>query len=144
MCKCIDVTTDPLRTLSENKSTAKICNASRSSMTIVEVDGCYIDDPLQLKCDYLIHRPNVSNWYLELKGKDIGHALQQIGESIKNINKDFGNLPCGAIVVSSRCPTLPTYQKDLLKLKKSGLPISAEIKIKNKQVSLCLDTNSCT
>ena len=100
-----------------------IDNASQSSVCQVDVDGCLrISGP---RCDYLFEvRNNEEVYYVELKGKNISHALEQILNTMRSdlldrLHKGFKKV---GVVVSSRVPsTGPDIQSEKKKWRQRGL-----------------------
>lgn len=114
----------------KNKSQFVIDNPQRLNVLIIEVDGCVIREGL--KCDYLI-LPKAEEYqieiYLELKGKDIPHGVQQIETTIKKLSDNIQKQDKICLIVSTRTPKISTeiqgYKK---KFKKN---FNADLIIKN-------------
>jgi hypothetical protein len=56
---------------------AIILNSERAIIKKVTVDGCLITGP-GLKADYVLSKPDLVDVIIELKGKDVPHAVEQI------------------------------------------------------------------
>ncbi len=114
-----------------------IKNVSRVRINEVKVDKCLIED--ELKCDWLyeIECDELEKiYYVELKGKDINHALKQIINTIDYCEKNYGHKNCNkyACVVLSRYPkedsTIQNKKRELNKRKIKFKPATYELEIK--------------
>ncbi|MBF0486578.1 MAG: hypothetical protein HQK98_00320 [Nitrospirae bacterium] len=81
----------------------RLDNAPQKKFCIVEVDGCFITDNDKQKCDYLIINcdSNVA-YFVELKGKDIFHAIEQITQSIELLSVKITGCKINARIVLTR------------------------------------------
>lgn len=78
---CITSRTDQIIVFKENKSVLRIANSSRDTIHCHKVDGCIIN--AGIRCDWMmIHDPTQQEIYVELKGEDIKHAVDQICATI--------------------------------------------------------------
>jgi len=131
--KCNEVSKNKIVTASENRRTFIINNKSRLTINKVTVDGCYISKGV--KCDYLfeIIDNEIKNvFYVELKGKDIEHALDQLETTLKHcisIHKKFDR---SCYIVASRVPkTTTSTQKQKKEFKrKNGVMLYIDTKQK--------------
>lgn len=57
-------------------------NSRRSDITILDVDGCAISGD-EIRCDYGVFVDGEFSSYVELKGSDISHAINQIKNTIR-------------------------------------------------------------
>jgi hypothetical protein len=105
----------------ENQRRFKLEVAKNRTVWRVRVDGCWLRSMEQKKVDYLFCLEESSGgWKLilvELKGKDFGHALQQISQTVEFIKAQpmFRQLACKsieAVVVLSSGNRVPDYQKE--------------------------------
>ncbi len=70
----------------ENRSEYRYVNSLENRVAKIKFDGCLINDETTIKCDYLL-----VDWdshiavFIELKGSDIYHALNQIGATIDHV-----------------------------------------------------------
>lgn len=113
-----------------NKSKFRINNPNRLEIRVIQVDNCVIKQGT--RCDYLVILPNSLEIYIELKGKDVGHAVEQIEASIKQLTSSLsGEKLC--FVASTRCPlTSPQIQKFKKKFKRD---YNATLKMKNGEIT---------
>jgi len=59
------------------------CKDKSEQFCRIHVDGCFVMDNNSNKCDYIFVRCKTEDvYYVELKGQDIGHAYEQIVETI--------------------------------------------------------------
>jgi hypothetical protein len=91
---------------SKNDCHFVINNTSRQSITIVHIDGCVIKQGI--RCDYLVLPETVvptEEIYIELKGSDVKHAIDQLENTILKISSNVKdtNKQC-FIIVRSHCP----------------------------------------
>lgn len=83
---CVNVTQDPIIQFVENRRTMRFINSSRDIFKRVQVDGCAITNGI--RCDKLLvsddeHR----EFFVELKGVDILHAIDQLRTTIVSIGE---------------------------------------------------------
>jgi len=72
----------------EKRSKLTLINKGLVESETIVVDGCAITDGI--RCDYL-HIAKGTEYFIELKGQDVLHAIDQIGRTIKILgvkNKD--------------------------------------------------------
>jgi len=115
-------------TFKENKSKFTIYNPNEKEVLKVTIDGCVIKDTKGnnvKKCDYLAIDTNENNaHFIELKGKDIDTAIEQLINTIKIITskeknyleKDFKKI--FTYVCSSNVPQGTNTQKITKKIKR--------------------------
>ena len=94
-------------TIKENKRVFTIKNSTTKNINIVKVDDCLIKNGQ--KCDYLfeIECEDLKEiLYVELKGKDLNHALEQILTTIEFCKNNYSHhyYTRKAFVVLSRYP----------------------------------------
>lgn len=114
---CTREVTDKLLSVEENKRKCVFQNPDRCMLTRIHVDGCQITEGP--RCDYLIldHRQN--EYFVELKGKDLPHAVQQLEASIRQLSSSGKNIKRTALIVASRHPSNDTtIQKAKAEFKK--------------------------
>lgn len=103
---CTRETTDKLLVVKERKSKCIFSNPNRHLLTKVNVDGCQITKGV--KCDYLILDHCRNEYFVELKGKDLPHAIEQLEASIQQLSDKNNIINKQAIIVSSRNPSNDT------------------------------------
>lgn len=128
---CSKTTTNNIVSVSENKRKFTIKNNSKFIINEVKVDGCYINSGL--KCDFLFELGKKSIekvFYVELKGSDITHGIQQIEATIKFCNKIHKQIKKECYIVASKVPSSGTSSQVLKKQF-----------IKKNKIQLFIDTN---
>ncbi|OHE16234.1 MAG: hypothetical protein A2540_03665 [Sulfurimonas sp. RIFOXYD2_FULL_37_8] len=96
-----------------------IDNKSKLAINKVTVDGCLIDSNTSLKCDYLFEILDGSTiikvLYIELKGKDLTHAILQLEATIKYCLQYHNSHNRECHVVSTAVPKASTKSTTLKK-----------------------------
>jgi hypothetical protein len=115
--RCKEKVRDPIIVLKDSKSKAKqkFLNSQGHPVLKVRIDGCLVAE--ETACDYLIQHNSV-NYFVELKGHDILHALNQIVESINKFNKDFGSCQCVAVISATKVPAIVGFHKAFMAVQK--------------------------
>lgn len=86
-----------------NKCQMVFNNPNRLQVIKTRVDGCIINDGC--RCDFKLDCPNYEH-YIEIKGKDIYHACDQIEETIKKLSSDIAIKPKNSFVISTGTPNI--------------------------------------
>lgn len=99
-CACIRQTSNPLIVFKEKKAKITFQNTEHKEYQHITVDGCVIKEGN--KCDFLL----VSNeygdqYFVELKGEDVNHAVEQLEASMELLLDKRKNIIHKAFVVSS-------------------------------------------
>ena len=118
-------------TVRANNRSATFLNEDKTQIKVVDLD-CLIQTTAAARADYIVTKPKVVDVIVELKGKDIDHAIEQILATAafwKRIPPFSPHI--GALVVFTRSPkrsaALDNIRLRLLKLEiwlemgKSGL-----------------------
>ena len=131
--KCNELTKNKIISVKENKRKFIINNNSCFYINKVIVDDCYMRDTL--RCDYLFEISKDKKkvdilFYVELKGKDIAHGIEQLKTTIDFCKKTHTHIQKQCYIVASKFPSASTSSQ---KFKK-------EFKRKNN-VQLFIDTN---
>lgn len=104
---CEKEKTDKQIVLQENKSKITFLNPNGIKVRKIRVDGCVIQDNESLRCDYLLIL-SLDNQeleiYVELKGSDVRHAVEQLESTIKTLSDDIQKKKKLCFVVSTRVP----------------------------------------
>lgn len=103
---CTWEVTDKLLVVKENKCKCVFSNPNQHLLTKIKVDGCQITDGI--RCDYLILDHCHNEYFVELKGKDLPHAVEQLEASIQQLSAPNHTIKKKAIIVSSRNPSNDT------------------------------------
>lgn len=103
--KCTIETTDKLLVLEENKRKCVFSNPDSQALLKVIIDGCQITEGK--RCDFLVLDSQNNEYFVELKGKDIPHAIEQLESTIKQLSSEAKTQKT-AIIVASRYPSNDT------------------------------------
>lgn len=102
---CVTETKNLIEKFEENRSTLKIHNKKRITLSRRQVDGCLISNGI--KCDWmLVDEASKTEIYIELKGCDVTHAVQQICKTAEQLGTN-GNRKWG-YVICTRSPMSAT------------------------------------
>jgi hypothetical protein len=126
MEKCTISNKNRLIVFQENKSKLTINNKDRVEAKQIEVDGCQITDGI--RCDFLLLAKDLEI-FIELKGQDLKHALEQIEATITQLSSDFRKKSKTSIIVCTRSPL--TSATILHKKKIFRKKFNSELIIKN-------------
>ena len=74
--KCEEVVKDRRFTLKERQAKITFVNGSKAAIRKVQIDNCVITEGL--RCDWLLIDPAQSEYYVELKGSNMRHAIKQL------------------------------------------------------------------
>ena len=86
--------------LREKRSEYKALNPEKKHVIVLVVDDCILSDKDGIKCDYLILVEDTAH-FIELKGKDLNHAIDQIFESVKKVMPELqGEFPAAHAKIS--------------------------------------------
>ena len=114
-----------------NRSKFCLNNPKRASIKVVQVDGCAIKEGV--RCDYLLILPDGQELYIELKGSDIKHAVEQIAKSIDLLACNCYPIIKLCFIASTRCPINSTEIQNLKK--KFRQKYNAQLTIKNGEIT---------
>lgn len=134
--KCETVRKDPSIVVSDpgsrnNRSKFRLLNPKRVFIKIIRVDDCAIKEGI--RCDYLLVLPSRQEIYIELKGSDVRHAVDQIARSIDLLTCTDKSQRKLCFIATTRCP-LSSAQIQNLK-KKFKKEYNATLTIKNGLIS---------
>jgi len=98
----------------ENGRKAVFLNPEKAPIKKVQVDGCLIVSDT-LRADYIVSKPGVVDVIVELKGKDISHARDQIVATLPywKAHPPFSEKIAGLII----CSKSPMSSSDLQVMK---------------------------
>ena len=118
MNDCITTVTDRNIVFADKKSKSvfRIKNEYQRTIEKHKVDGCLIKGDESNKCDWLaVDVASRNEIYIELKGKNIEHAVKQLCASVDRLStkKTVKKL---AYVIATRCPSNST-ELDVIKAK---------------------------
>lgn len=102
MANCRITNNNKIYVFSEKQSKLTLENSHEQLSTKIEVDGCEINDS-GIRCDFMLIPPN-QEFYIELKGQDIEHAIKQIERTIHLLSSDVKNKVKRSYIICSRSP----------------------------------------
>ena len=123
----------------KNPQTLRFNNSKEFDVIEVVVDSGLIASGQQCKCDFFLYvsDPNYSECrehYIELKGTDLEHAIEQISETIKFLENNYSSTSKNkrkGYIICNRCPMTDTQtQRFHLKMRKQ---FGLELKIQSRK-----------
>lgn len=129
---CRKLSNQKLFVYEENRSKLTLENKDQVDSESVIVDGCEINDTT-LRCDYM-HIAKEIEFYIELKGQDIEHAIEQIAATIKRLSTNEKGQEKKSYIICTRSPLSSSKIQNLkIKFKKN---FNSELIVKS---SPCVD-----
>ena len=124
--KCLTTNNDKLVVFKEKRSKLTIVNRKQVSATKVIVDDCVITSGI--RCDFL-YIINKTELFIELKGQDLNHALDQLETTIKKLSKDSKKFKKKSFIICTRSPlNSASIQNHRVKFRKN---FNSELIVKN-------------
>lgn len=118
----------------ENKRTIYFLNPSRKVYQCVQVDGCAITKGI--RCDKMLTSTDEhSEYYVELKGTDVGHAISQLQTSIETLG-EYNEDRHAYVVSTNVVPALSTLLQRAQKVFRDRY--NAELRVKEKVLEVAL------
>jgi len=112
---CCEIENSKILSKKEERSSFRLINQKKYDIGVVKLDNCLKYDNLGLRCDYLLNCYDKDiSIFIELKGKNINHAILQLNNSIKNL-KEFCRKNIYAYSVGTK--TLPRSRNNINKAK---------------------------
>lgn len=103
----------------EMRSKLTILNPKQVLVEKVEVDGCEITKGI--RCDFFMQKAKEKDieYYIELKGQDLKHALEQIERTISILSEDAKKQKKVSFIICTRSPlSSATIQNFRVRFKK--------------------------
>lgn len=126
MTVCIESTKNKILVFSENKSRLEVHNSAQEDLERHKVDGCLVTKGV--RCDWkLVQVLSQREAYIELKGGNIEHAVEQIVESVKALTSNAASNKVG-YVICTRSPLASTAIQSLAKRVKRDFNIILRVK----------------
>jgi len=120
---CVEELNDSKITLKRDGRRATFDNSDRAVIKRVDVDR-WILSSSTAKADFIVSKPGVADVIVELKGKDIAHAVEQIVAT----HSKWKTVPpfsakIGGLIIFTRCPMRSAATGDIKKrlLQQHGL-----------------------
>lgn len=118
----------------ENKRKIIFLNPERHAYKKVDVDGCTIKDGM--RCDkLLLSTDEREERYVELKGTDVMHAIEQLEATINRLGEHNENRHA-YVICTNVAPAIESRIQLKMKLLKSKY--NSALKIQGKQLSVTL------
>lgn len=115
-CPCSEDVFVSKVSVEENATKAIFKNPDRKKFTKTRVDGCLVKN--QIACDWFIVRDDCDGVLVELKGIDVGHALDQIEASFAYLQKANRLTICrSGLVVCTKRPQYPAFNSKQQRVK---------------------------
>jgi hypothetical protein len=90
---CITDTNDSVVKFEEKRSTIRFHNPHKRKYKRVQVDGCALSEGA--KCDNMLcSHDEREEWYIELKGSDVPHAIRISCASSRSRRRPSGTMGC--------------------------------------------------
>ena len=132
---CIVKTQESNIKFEENQKKIIFRNPSRLVFLKVDVDGCTITGK-DIRCDkLLLSSVEHQEYYVELKGTDVKHAISQIEETIKKLG-EFDDCRRAYIISTNVAPAFTTYIQMKAKFFKDKF--KASLVVREKQLTVAL------
>jgi hypothetical protein len=116
-----------------NKCEMRFLNPNERAVEKIRVDGCAITEGK--KCDFMLKTDTDEN-YIEIKGKNVLYACEQIEETIKKLSVNSKTQAKNSFVVSTGTPKV-TGKIQVLK-KKFKLTYNSSLKIQTRQCQVAI------
>lgn len=112
---CTKKTTDSKIKVEARTCKAVFDNQERAEIKVVDLD-CWLATDIGPRADHIVSKPGVVDVVVELKGKDIDHALEQIlATCVKWKEASRFSKQIGGLVVFSRSPDRSAAMDDTRK-----------------------------
>ncbi|MBD2327780.1 hypothetical protein [Alkalinema sp. FACHB-956] len=102
--RCQELTQDRRIVFREKRSQITFVNAAQVEVLKIKVDGCVVCDGETLRCDFALVPDRDVEIYVELKGSDVAHAVEQLKSTIGLISEDPKRFRKLCFVISTRVP----------------------------------------
>lgn len=106
MSHCRLTSKNKIFTFEEQRSKLILKNTDEVESTKIHVDGCEIKDD-GLRCDYL-HLAKDTEFYIELKGQDLPHAMDQLERIISLLGAKNKAQKRTCYIICTRSPLAST------------------------------------
>ncbi|MBF0459333.1 MAG: hypothetical protein HQK99_15695 [Nitrospirae bacterium] len=110
--KCSKCDNRKIIVVEQKRSKYTLTNEPEKYICKIDVDGCLVTEGM--RCDYLVINceDNVA-YCVELKGKNLSHAIEQITQSIKLLSDKLTDCKINARIVLTKVttPTSKNYHK---------------------------------
>lgn len=102
MKNCRSTSSKKLFVYEEKRSKLTLENVDQVESISIIVDGCEINDS-SIRCDFM-HIAKDVEYYIELKGQDLKHAIDQLQATILKLSSNPQKHPKVSYVICTRSP----------------------------------------
>lgn len=99
---CRNISSQTLFVYQEMRSKLTLENVDNVKSTSIKIDGCEINDD-SIRCDFM-HLAKDIEFYIELKGQDLEHALDQIKSTILRMSSNAKKANKISYIICTRSP----------------------------------------
>ena len=139
---CTTMTKNRVIVRQERRSSIRLRNPDQYQVSCIQVDGCLLaKDRDRRRCDWLFEVDQEDckrAWYVELKGKNVLHALEQLLDTLTHpaLLKRHRGFVRHCVVVATRVPRMDSSRQVLQeRIRKKGAKLH---KIRNPfEADLC-------
>lgn len=137
--ECLEETDASIIKFEEKKKVITFLNSQHQSFVKVKVDGCQITNGMRCD-DLLVNKHTNDEHFVELKGVDVGHAMEQLAQSMNDLSdRDCKNKEVHAYIVSSNyAPKLNSKRQAFIKKSKDMYGKSFTLTIKERRLEVKL------
>lgn len=113
-----------------------LLNPANEEYRLIRVDGCVIKNGL--RADWLVEKKGSGSLIVELKGTDVGHAVQQVEATLSHFSSKYVlTEPVGAIIICQQVPkAATTLQTAVVRIRKK---YKAKLKVSSSQHEFKMD-----
>lgn len=132
---CRIASSDTRIKVEEGRRKAVFLNSKRSTFHRTRVDGCLVKH--QISADYVVSCVDVGDVIVELKGKDVVHAVEQVvatANFMRSCSKTRG--PIAGLVVCAQYPRIDTTIQRMMSKFKKGFNAPLHVVTKNYEFQI--------
>lgn len=139
---CIGKVVESTIRFEENRKKVLFLNAAKRLFYRIQVDGGLVTEGL--RCDHmLLDSEDGRTFYIELKGGDIPHAIEQLWCTVNQICPDASCCRTAMVIGKNHWPqTSPLIQREKKRFKRIGKP-GVDLLVLNSVVKYDLSNGSC-
>ena len=87
----------------EERSSLWLHNVHEVETLRIKIDDCEIRGNESIRCDFMLVTPD-AEIYIELKGGDVNHAVEQIRTTLRRMSREFRKTTRKAYIICSSAP----------------------------------------
>lgn len=136
-CDCVTSTSDRLIPLADAGRRMVVVNIRQRELDIVKYDGCEIKGDAAV--DFIARIDGAIDYLLELKGRNIEDALDQISETINRMRESGDIMP--SVFAAIHCRQVPKSGREVIK-KRERLKrrFGLDVAISSSKKCFCIET----